>query len=229
MKLRLLDLCCGAGGASKGYADAGFEVVGVDIKPQPRYPFAFMQMDAIEAIRRHGAEFDVIHASPPCPFYSQITPKNKRHNHPDLIEPVRMELLKLGRPYVIENVVGAPLVSPITLCGARFGLKVYRHRLFESSVALLEPVHVSHRDNTPRAGHGISSKGFISITRGGAGIGKGGLAYQRMAMGIDWMNALELKDAIPPAYTEYIGAQLLAALLGVPLVLSATSQLPLAL
>lgn len=247
--MRLLDLFCGAGGAGMGYYRAGFEVVGVDHKPQKRYPFEFVQGDALEYAAQHGHKFDAIHASPPCQAHSRITPANSVHKHPDLIPDTRRVLGSLGLPYIIENVGGAPLQNAIMLCGSQFGLKVYRHRFFESNVYLMMPAHQPHRDNTPPAGHGVSDKGFISITSGGHGIpahllpvlqqimernqayidraghsrsyvsakgfisvtgnGFGAGEYARFAMGIDWMTNKELSQAIPPAYTEYLGKQLM--------------------
>jgi DNA (cytosine-5)-methyltransferase 1 len=225
---KLLDLFCGAGGAGMGYHRAGFDVVGVDIAPQRHYPFEFVQGDALDYVASCGHMFDAIHASPRCQIHSQITPDKSKHV--DMIPATREALERLRKPYVIENVYGAlkSMRSPIMLCGSQFGLKVYRHRLFESNVMLFMPNHVPHHDNTPRAGHGISDKGFISVTSGGktVDIGKaakwlnekgymtvvghfGGADYARFAMGIEWMNARELAQAIPPAYTEYIGRQLM--------------------
>lgn len=230
---KLLDLFCGAGGAAMGYYRAGFDVVGVDAKAQTRYPFRFIRADALEYAAAHGWEFDAIHASPPCQSHSKITPKHAIKRHVDLIPHTRWFLEALGLPYVIENVEGArvSLRNPVMLCGSQFGLKVYRHRLFESNVMLFQPQHYPHRDKTPRAGHGISPKGFLSVTSGGQGIKpeqieklcispKGfisvaghfsGVEYARFAMGIDWMTGDELAQAIPPAYTEWLGRQLMAA------------------
>jgi DNA (cytosine-5)-methyltransferase 1 len=206
MKPRLLDLFCGAGGAGMGYARAGFDVTGVDIKPMPRYPFAFIQGDALEYLTAHGHEYEAIHASPPCQRYTALQVVRGRE-HPDLVAPTRKALEATGKPWVIENVVGAPMNTTIVLCGAMFGLKVYRHRLFESNQMLFQPHHELHRDSTPRAGRGISPKGFISVAGN-----TGNADYARLAMGIDWMNRDQLSQAIPPAYTEYIGKQLMAAL-----------------
>jgi DNA (cytosine-5)-methyltransferase 1 len=205
-KPRLLDLFCGAGGAAMGYSRAGFEVVGVDIKPQPHYPFEFHQADALEYVAEHGREFDAIHASPPCQAYA-ITNNiwKKRDAYPMLIEPTRDLLVASGLPYVIENVPGAPLIDPVILCGDMFGLRVIRHRLFESSVFMLHPVHVKH---TARASYGRTPKNGEHFTISGH---FGDVAGGRKAMGIDWMTRDELAQAIPPAYTEWIGAQLIAA------------------
>lgn len=201
-----------------GYHRAGFEVEGVDIEPQPNYPFNFTQMDALEYLDNADlSQFDAIHASPPCQRYSGMqllsTARNGSYKeHADLVEPVRQRLQQIGKPYVIENVVGSPLENSFMLCGSMFGLKTYRHRQFESNIFMLQPLHEPHRDKTPPAGNGISPKGFISICGTGGVKGmkaKEILDYWSMAMGIDWMNRAELAQAIPPAYTEYIGLQLL--------------------
>lgn len=213
---KLLDLFCGAGGAGMGYYRAGFDVVGVDEKHQPRYPFEFVQADALEYAAKHGHEFDVIHASPPCQMHTRLAAVwravegyNYDGRHSDSIPEVRSLLRATGRPYVIENVSAAVLVSPITLCGAQFGLRVYRHRFFESSNFLMAMPHSPHRDNMPAVGRGKSRKGFVSITGcGGFGF-PDGHNYAKAAIGIDWMSRGELSQAIPPAYTEFIGRQLM--------------------
>lgn len=215
--MRILDLFCKAGGCSMGYHRAGFNVEGVDIEPQPNYPFEFQKMDSIEYLQTQDlSRFDAIHASPPCQRFSGIQLLSAARNgtykeHADLIEPIRSLLQQAGKPYVIENVVGAPLDDTIMLCGSMFGLKTYRHRIFESNVFMMPPMHEPHRDKTPPAGNGISPKGFISICGTGGVRGmtaKQILEYWSMAMGIDWMNRKELAQAIPPAYTEWIGQQL---------------------
>lgn len=213
MKPKLLDLFSGAGGAAMGYHRAGFEVTGVDIAPQPRYPFTFIQADALEYLAVHGHEYDVIHASPPCQSYSEMKHFTSGH-YPKLIEPVRVLLQEFGKPYVIENVRGAArdLRAPIMLCGHQFGLKTYRHRYFEVRPFMLVPGHIKHPEVCPRSGRGRSPKfGFISVTgNGGApNLEMPYLDYARLAMGIDWMNREELSESIPPAFTEYIGAHLL--------------------
>lgn len=207
-----------------GYHRAGFEVVGVDREPQPRYPFEFHQADALEYLREHGEQFDVIHASPPCQFATNLRHLGAARNgsypddHLNLIGPTRDHLKALGIPYVIENVAGARhlLVSPIFLCGSQFNLKVYRHRYFEISPFLvITPPHHPHRDQTPSAGNGISPKGFISVAGSGGVKGMNSkeiVAYWSASMGIDWMTRAELAEAIPPAYSEYIGRQLIAIL-----------------
>lgn len=217
MTYRLLDLFCGAGGSAMGYHRAGFEVVGVDIAPQKHYPFEFHQADALEYLAAHGHEFDAIHASPPCQGYSvaSVIHRNNGKVYPKLVEVVRHRLLMIGRPYVIENVPGAPLEEPLMLCGLMFGLRVFRHRLFETSFFNLSPDHITH------TGRKIG-EGYYSVA-GGAGrwktwgtvkrnVSKGTVAEWRQAMGIDWMTRSELTQAIPPAYTEYIGRNLIAYL-----------------
>lgn len=203
---RLLDLFCGQGGASMGYNLAGFEVTGVDINPMPRYPFTFVQTDAVEFVREHGHEFDVIHASPPCQGESLLQAvNNNRDRHPRLIVPTRDALVAAGKPYVIENVVGAKLFAPIRLCGEMFGLSVIRHRLFESNVPLAAPVHVKHRGRVRGWRHGVYHDGpYVAVY--GEGGGKGTTAEWSAAMGIDWMTRDGLREAIPPAYTEHVGA-----------------------
>jgi DNA (cytosine-5)-methyltransferase 1 len=208
-KPRLLDLFCCAGGAGMGYHLAGFEVVGVDISFQKHYPFEFHQADALEYLKEHGHEFDVIHASPPCQAYSRASMQWRKDgkNYPDLIVPVR-ELLKLiGKPYIIENVPGAKLINPIVLTGAHFGLKVRRKRLFETSFTM--PYFLLHPDRQTnfkmgrpiREGEEITPVGHFS-----------NIAYARREMQIDWMTGAELTQAIPPAYTEFIGRQIINCL-----------------
>jgi DNA (cytosine-5)-methyltransferase 1 len=210
-KPRLLDLFCGAGGAAMGYHRAGFEVVGVDISPQPRYPFEFHQADALTFPTRG---FDAIHASPPCQRYSVATKQNGRQGeHPDLVDATRDRLVESGWPFVIENVVGAPLREPMLLCGEQFGLGVYRHRLFECSFPTLAPRHQRHYGLTG-SGHGPNPG---ARRRAAPKVTVVGHCFHvdkaRVAMGIEWMTQRELAQAIPPAYTEYIGQFLLRAVL----------------
>ncbi len=204
--MKLLDLFCGAGGAAMGYSRAGFdEIVGVDIKAQPRYPFTFVQGDALEYLAAHGTEFDAIHASPPCQRYSRasVCRPGLSKDYPDLVGPTRKALEATGRPFVIENVPGAPLRRPIALCGTMFGLRLYRHRLFESNVILSKLPHGRHLLKGSRAGHWKDGE-VISVAGNCAPI-----ALAREAMGIDWMRREELAESIPPAFTEFIGRQLL--------------------
>lgn len=212
--MRLLDLFCGAGGCSVGYHRAGFtDIVGVDIKPQKSYPFTFVQGDALEYAAKHGHEFDAVHASPPCQRYSAMTTASKnRSEHPDLVEPTRQLLKSIGKPWVMENVPGAPFIDPIILCGTFFGLRVIRHRLFESSAYLMAPgVRCRHPKpgSVGKAGRDCNKKpgDWVSVA------GNCTLRVAAPAMGIDWMrNRNEIAQAIPPAYTEYIGKQILAHL-----------------
>ena len=209
---RLLDCYCGAGGASAGYHRAGFDVTGVDIAPQPRYPFAFIQTDALEYIAAHGHEYDAIAASPPCQQYTRLRSLHKR-TYPDLIALTRDALRAAGRPYIIENVPGAPLIAPVVLCGTMFaGLRVYRHRLFECSFFLLSLPHSRHRVPTMQRGYCADWPGFVTVT-GGHNVPK---SIAAAAIGIDWMTREELSQAIPPAYTEFLGCALLAHLGGQP-------------
>ena len=208
--MKLLDLYCKAGGASRGYQLAGFEVVGVDIKKQKRYPYEFIQADCLELMKDMDflRSFDVITASPPCQTHS-ITQhlrnaQGKSTDKVDLIPQTREALIASGKPYVIENVPGAPLIEPIQMCGSYFGLKVRRHRRFESNLPIVgspckhkeqgKPVGVygSMRDEIPKGGHTAKT-----------------IEEAREAMGIDWMIWGELVEAIPPIYTQEIGKQLL--------------------
>ncbi len=198
-----------------GYHRAGFEVVGVDIDPQPRYPFEFIQADALTLDPDFLASFDAIHASPPCQSYSDLAKRNANaHMWPRLIEPVREMLQSLGVPYIIENVEGAPLLNPTVLCGTMFpGLRVIRHRLFESNIELVAPPHGKHplvfTHDKRKAHYGKLDQNvsFVQVTGGG----NCSIANARDALGIDWMNKHELNESIPPAYTEYLGAALMRA------------------
>ena len=218
-KPRLLDLFCCAGGAGAGYSRAGFEVVGVDISPQPNYPFAFLQTDALSLDPKFIATFDAIHASPPCQSYSDLAKRNRNADAwPRLIEPVRKILEDSGLPYVIENVEGAPLRNPIVLCGTMFkGLRVIRHRLFESNFPILTPKHgrhpLVHTFDKRKAHYGKTDDkvDFVQVTGGGNCT----IAAARDAMQIDWMTKNELNEAIPPAYTRFIGRQLLTYMVAV--------------
>ncbi len=208
---RLLDLFCGAGGAAMGYHRAGFDVVGVDIKHQPRYPFEFVQGDALDFLREHGGEFDAIHASPPCQRFTALRTMPHAKEHPDLVAPTRELLVATGKPYVIENVPGAPLLNPVILCGTAFGLnangrQLRRHRLFETNVEVGLVSPCNHKPGTVGVyGHsgGHSSRDSTLLSSA---------AERREAMGIDWMTNAELSQAIPPAYTEFIGRRLMEEL-----------------
>jgi DNA (cytosine-5)-methyltransferase 1 len=209
--MRLLDLFCKAGGASEGYARAGFEIVGVDIEPQPHYPFEFVQADALAVLRCESWRvdphfFDAIHASPPCQRYSLATPHERRHLHPDLLGPTRAALERVGVPWVIENVPGAPLRPDLSICGCQVGLALRRRRLFETSwhaFSFMPPCNHEGGPVVSVVGHGTPS-----WVRAQLGYNPTIQQY-RDAMGIDWMNRNELSEAIPPAYTEFVGAQIL--------------------
>lgn len=182
-----------------GYFRAGFDVVGVDLRPQPRYPFTFIQGDALKPPVRLEA-FDAIHASPPCQAYSQATAwRGRRSDHPELIDPVRAMLESSGVPFVIENVEAArtKLRNPFMLCGSRFGLPIRRHRYFEATEIpfTLGPT-CEHRPTDYSFDHG----------------GKQTETEYRSAMGCEWMTVQESRQAIPPAYTQWIGEQLIGAL-----------------
>jgi DNA (cytosine-5)-methyltransferase 1 len=199
-----LDLFCSAGGAGMGYWLAGFDVVGVDIEPQRRYPFRFIQADAL-TFPLPG--FDLIHASPICKSYSGTAVLNDA-SHPRQIEAVRERLAGSGVPYVIENVPGAPLRAPITLCGAMFpGLRVYRHRLFEASFPIRVPPEPEHRWPLAKMGRPARPGEFMQPVGHFSDV-----AAARAAMKIPWMVRDELAQAIPPAYTFHVGRAALAAM-----------------
>lgn len=206
-QVRLLDLYCGAGGAAVGYHRAGFDVVGVDIAAQPNYPFVFVQSDAIEFLKRNGKHFDAVHASPPCQAYTPLGALHRHVEYPDLVAATRAALDASGLPYVIENVMAAPLdkAQSIVLCGGMFGLRTYRHRRFESRLPLVAPTHPPHmiRTATKRRRELWDQGWHVSIT------GDVGVYLGPEAMGIDWMSGNELCQAIPPAYTEVVGTQLI--------------------
>jgi len=205
---KLLDLYCCAGGAAEGYSRAGFDVVGVDIDPQPRYPFPFIQADCASLDHRFLQWFDAIHASPPCQAYTPLGALHPHKTYPDLVAFTRDLLDGAGVPYVIENVMSAPLdkARSIVLCGEMFGLRTYRHRRFESRLPLVAPPHPKHVKLTATKQRKARwAEGWhVSIT------GDVGTYVGPEAMGIDWMSGNELCEAIPPAYTECIGRQLLA-------------------
>lgn len=204
---RLLDLFCGAGGAGAGYHRAGFDVVGVDIEPQPHYPFEFHQADAL-TFPLDG--FDAIHASPPCQAFTAYRRRGQGvgDGYPNLIAGVRAALSATGLPYVIENVPGAPLRNHTQLCGTSFGLDVQRHRWFESNTGLLAPPcnHGGPR-RYPPATNRTNLRRTVEV-----GVWRIPLAVQQHAMGISWMTLPELTEAIPPAYTEHIGSYLMTHL-----------------
>lgn len=227
----LLDLYCCQGGASAGYVRAGWSVVGLDKEPQRRYPFPFVQADALVALRRlidgepiwfhsadrdvmaHLSDFDAIHASPPCQARTKAQ-KIRGNDHPNLIAPTRELLLETDLPYVIENVVPEdpandpdPLIDPVMLCGAMFGIETYRHRLFETNWNLEVPAHPEHVARTTKMGRAPVAGEYMHVVGNFAGVDKA-----RNIMGMPWASRDGLREAIPPVYTEYVGRQMLAHL-----------------
>ncbi|MEJ8647849.1 SAM-dependent methyltransferase [Streptomyces sp. MS1.AVA.3] len=202
--LRVLDLFCCQGGAGMGYHQAGFDVTGIDVTPQPRYPFTFIQTDALDYLAQHGTEFDLIHASMPCQRYTRCQQIQSRE-HPDLIAPVRELLQETGRPYVIENVPGAPLLDPVELCGAMFGLRTYRHRLFEASFPLPHRHHPRHLAPNAKMGRPVRDGEFMHIVGNFSNV-----PLAREVMGMPWATRDGLREAIPPAYTHHIAGHFLA-------------------
>ena len=225
----LLDAFCCQGGASRGYVDAGWRVVGVDKDFQPHYPFPFLQMDALEALRMLNAggwlmfsqtdnaptfvslvDFDSVHASPPCQARTKAQ-KIQGNDHPNLIAPTRELLEATGLPYVIENVVPEdaetdpdPLIDPVMLCGAMFGRETYRHRLFETNWDLHVPEHPEHVAPNTKMGRPPRPGEYMHIVGNFSGADRA-----REIMGMPWATRDGLREAIPPAYTEYIGRQLI--------------------
>lgn len=199
-----LDLYCKAGGASAGFAQAGYDVTGVDHEPQVRYPFRFVLADALEYVEAHGHEYDLIAASPPCQQFTSLQSRWGRE-YPDLIAATRAALIATGKPYVMENVAGAPMDNPLMLCGSMFGLKVIRHRLFETNPTIWwPPGQCSHpRGAVGRRGH-MGTREWMTVTGHFSDVPKA-----QRAMGIDWMTQAELSQAIPPAYTKWIGIEML--------------------
>lgn len=219
-KPKMLDLYCKAGGCSAGYAKAGFEVVGVDINPQPNYPYEFIQADVLEILKDKEfiSQFVFIAASPPCQAHSKVRSLAESRNngaygdHKDLIPQTRELLQASGKPYIIENVAGAPLINPLKLYGSQFpNLYTQRERWFESNITLVEPEAPKAKMKTPAAGNGLGEDGSISICGSGGVRGlnsKQITLYWGFAMGgIDWMTRAELAEAIPPVYTEFLGKQ----------------------
>lgn len=207
--MKLLDLYCGVGGASAGYEEAGFTVTGIDIKHGKRYPYEYIRGDVLHYLLdlKFLRSFDVIHASPPCQTHS-ITQhlrnaQGKSTNKLDLIPQTRAALIASGKPYVIENVPGSPLIDPVQLCGSSFGLQVRRHRLFESNMKL-KGSECSHKSQ----GRPIGVYGSLNdeIPQGGKTATT--IEEAKMAMRIDWAIWTELVEAIPPVYTKYLGLQI---------------------
>ena len=209
--MKLLDLYCGVGGASAGYAAAGFEVHGVDLKHGKRYPYIYLRADVLDVLRDDNfiQQFDVIHASPPCQTHS-ITQhlrnaQGKTTSKIDLIPQTRAALIASGKPYIIENVPGSPLINPVQLCGSSFNLKVRRHRLFESNMPI-KGTGCNHKAQ----GRPIGVYGSLNDQIPNGGRTAVNITEARQAMGIDWAIWTELVEAIPPVYTDYLGAQIVS-------------------
>lgn len=210
--IKILDACCCAGGAAKGYklAMESAQITGIDTEPQPNYPYTFVQDDAIAYIKKHGKKFDFIHASPPCQAHSNMTHRGRgQAAHISLIDEIRTAILQTKRPYIIENVVGAPLQNPIMLCGSSFALRVRRHRLFESNMPLYgKPCDHAWQDESKiykmYQHYAWHKTGVVPVYGSG---GSKASEHWNEAMGIDWMSRKEIVEAIPPAYTQFLGLQ----------------------
>jgi DNA (cytosine-5)-methyltransferase 1 len=211
--LRALVTYCCQGGDSMGWHLAGFDVTGVDKDPQPRYPFPFIQGDAIEYIRAHGHEYDLVAGSPPCQYYT-LCQRIQGREHPALIPATREAMQATGRPWVMENVEEAApeLRNPVMLCGASFGLHTYRHRLFESPLPLTVPEHRPHpkKQRTVKMGRPLAEGDWYHAVGNFSGV-----PYVRADMGVEWMSRDGIRECIPPAYTRFLGEQAAALLLGV--------------
>jgi DNA (cytosine-5)-methyltransferase 1 len=201
-KPKLLDLFCCAGGAGEGYRLAGFDVTGVDIVPQPKNPHRFVLADALVYLRGHGNEYDFIHASPPCQAYSRATNqwRLEGREYPDLVAETREILKEVGRPWVIENVPGSPLINPIFLNGSFFGIPIHRPRLFETSFPIEQPIVPPSKP--VKMGRAVKEGDILQPVGHFIGVG-----YARKHMGLPWMGQNELAQAIPPKYTEWIAHQ----------------------
>ena len=205
--MKILDLFCGAGGAGEGYKQCGFEVTGIDNILQPKNPHKFILADAFEYLISKGYKYDAIHASPPCQAYSKSTLqwRNEGYKYPDVIKSLRKLLIMSNKPYIIENVPGAPLINPIYLNGSSFNIKIHRLRLFETNFKVIQPkvphIRPVKMGRPVKEGDVLQPVGHFS-----------GVSYAKKEMGISWMGQKELAQAIPPIYTKYIGKFLIKEL-----------------
>jgi DNA (cytosine-5)-methyltransferase 1 len=204
--VKALDLYCCSGGAGTGLDQAGFDVTGIDINPQKNYPYRFIQANVMTLPISYLKMFDFIWASPPCQQYTQSAEQWRLagKEYPDLIEPTREMLKASGKPYVIENVPGAPLINPITLCGNMFGLRTYRHRLFETNFPAIEPFHWAHTAKNAKMGRAPKEGEFLQIVGHFSGV-----PLAQEIMGLPGRTQYELAQAIPPAYSKYLAEQYL--------------------
>jgi DNA (cytosine-5)-methyltransferase 1 len=204
----LLEVYSCQGGAAMGYARAGWKVTCVDLAPQPRNPFPFYRADALDYIANHGHRFQAITGGPPCQFYTKAQ-RIQKNDHPELIAATREVMRASGKLYVIENVEEAKpyLNDPITLCGFTFGLRTYRHRLFESNAIITQPPHLEHHHPTVKMGRALGPGDFYHAVGNFSGV-----ELVRQDMGVPWMDRDGIRECIPPAYAEHIGRQLIKEL-----------------
>lgn len=204
MKIKALDICCCAGGASKGLVDAGFHVVGVDIEPQPHYPYEFIQADALSLDMKFIRQFDFLWGSPNCQEYTlaAMQYRIKGKEYPAFIAELREMFIESGKPYCIENVEGAPLINPVMLCGTMFGIRTYRHRLFETNFPVVQPAHGEHKHRQTKMGRPVQPGEYIQMVGHFSGV-----PLAREIIGCPWMNQYELAQCVPPVYAEWIARQ----------------------
>lgn len=202
--MKALDLCCCGGGASAGLSQAGFDITGIDIEPQRHYPFKFIQANILDLDYDFISQFDFLWASPPCQEFSTASMqfRLKGKQYPNLIEAVRIMFVNSGKPYVIENVEGAPLIKPIMLCGTMFGLDLYRHRIFESNFPITQPTHNEHIAKQTKMGRPVKQGEFIHMVGHFSGV-----PLAREVTGCHWMNQYELAQSVPPVYSKYMAEQ----------------------
>lgn len=216
-----VDLCCKAGGTSMGLWQAGFEMIGIDKEPQPNYPFQFILADATELDPRWLYDIaDFLSLSPPCQYYSTTAFRSgDKEKYPALIPPLRDLALSTGLPYMLENVENARkhMLSPVCICGSGLGLRVRRHRLFESNLHIAgiqydhewQDYSQMYEVYVGREFSGYRKTGVVPAYGGGQMVGGRDHFYRSVAMGIDWMTTAELNEAIPPSYAAHLGRQVL--------------------